>query len=131
MKNRIARLLNDLIPPPVPAREEPSLPPARGDEPEDYPLPRGINMLLPVELGINRDLLLTLLSASIQGIHRHKRAMGLPSGGRELAEIEAALQQQMAFRTWVRRHPSRYICIALYPVAEADLMDDLDEPGDE
>jgi hypothetical protein len=131
MKNRIAHLLDQITPPPGPAGDARVPTQQEQDEPPAYPLPRGVNMLLPVELGINRDLLITLLTASIQGIHRHKRAMGHPAGDREMAEVEAALQQQMAFRTWARRHPSGYICIALYPVAEADLMDDFDEPGGE
>ncbi len=40
-----------------------------------YDMPRGINMLMPVELCINRDLLVSLLSASIREIQRHKRAL--------------------------------------------------------
>lgn len=131
MKNRIAHLLDEIIPRPVPPGDAESPPPPEQEDSPAYPLPRGVNMLLPVELGINRDLLITLLTASIQGIHRHKRALGQPAGGREMAEVEAALQQQMAFRTWARRHPSGYICIALYPVAEADLMEDFDDPGED
>jgi hypothetical protein len=131
MKNRIAHLLDQITPPPAPSGSAEATMPPEPDQPAAYPLPRGVNMLLPVELGINRDLLITLLTASIQGIHRHKRAMNQPTGSREMAEVEAALQQQMAFRTWARRHPSGYICIALYPVAEADLMDDVDDPGEE
>jgi hypothetical protein len=95
-----------------------------------YPLPRGINMLMPVELCINRDLLITLLSASIQEMHRHKRACPSPISDLALAELEAALQQQLAFRAWAREHPANYIYIALYPTTEADTVEDLEDLGD-
>ena len=78
-----------------------------------YPLPRGINMLMPVELCINRDLLITLLSASIQEMTRHKQAHSSPMSDQAMPELEAALQQQLAFRAWAREHPASYICIAM------------------
>jgi hypothetical protein len=131
MKNRIRHLLADWnpeVPAAEPAPEDVARPlRSRGG----YPMPRGINMLMPVELCINRDLLVSLLSASIQEIHRHRR--DLPddvAADQDIAEMEAALQQQLAFRAWARSHPSSYICIALYPVAEAGSVEDLEEFGE-
>jgi hypothetical protein len=128
MKNRITHVLKDWNPELLDAAPAPQ--PA--DEPPrwGYPLPRGINMLMPVELCINRDLLITLLSASIQEMHRHKRSQPSPSSHQALAELEAALQQQLAFRAWARDHPANYICIALYPTTEADTVEDLEDLGD-
>ena len=57
MKNRIRHLLHDW---------EPECLPAPHRQPGEHSLPRGVNMLMPVELCINRDLLVTLLTASIQ-----------------------------------------------------------------
>jgi hypothetical protein len=129
MRNRIRHLLADWNPEiiaPVPeqpeSREDPE---ARATD--DYALPRGINMLMPVELCINRELLVSLLSASIREIQRHKRDMPEGMTTRELAEVEAALQQQLSFRSWVRRHPGCYVSIAMYPVIETlSELDDLD-----
>lgn len=128
MQNRIRHLLADWnpeIPGPMPGE------PTSSDEPKGaadshsagYIMPRGINMLMPVELGINRDLLVSLLSASIREIQRHKGALPEGHTSRELAEVEAALQQQLTFRTWARRHPGGYISIAMYPVSETDTVD--------
>ena len=128
MKNRISHLMKDWTPeflgtePPAPPHSEP----AKGG----YPLPKGINMLMPVELCINRDLLITLLSASIQEMHRHKRANPSPISDHALAELEAALQQQVTLRSWAREHPANYICIALYPTTEVDTVEDLEDLGD-
>ena len=126
MTNRIRHILKDWNPveleagPEKPAESEPSIP----------RLPRGINMLMPVELCINRDLLITLLSASIQEIYRHKRVDHSPLSVREREEMEAALQQQLSFRAWARDYPNGYISIALYPVAEVDAVEDLEDLGD-
>ncbi len=128
MKNRISHLMKDWTPeflgPDAP--EHPHDVPAK----TGYPLPRGINMLMPVELCINRDLLITLLSASIQEMHRHKRAHPSPSSEQALAELEAALQQQLTLRAWAREHPANYICIALYPTTEVDTVEDVEDLGD-
>jgi hypothetical protein len=128
MKNRISHLMKDWTPEPavtaerLQARTEPAK--------SGYPLPRGINMLMPVELCINRDLLITLLTASIQEMHRHQRIHPSPVSEAALAELEASLQQQLAFRSWAREHPSNYICIAMYPTTEADPVEDLEDLGD-
>lgn len=130
MTNRIRHLLKDWNPAELesgtehPAEKEPTTPR------EAHPLPRGINMLMPVELCINRDLLITLLSASIQEIYRHKRVDHSPLSVREHEEMEAALQQQLSFRAWARDYPNGYISIALYPVAEVDAVEDLEDLGD-
>jgi hypothetical protein len=128
MKNRITHLLQDWKPEILTAGSapEPRQQLARGG----YPLPRGINMLMPVELCINRDLLITLLSASIQEMTRHKRAEPSAIGPQAMAELEAALQQQVAFRAWAREHPASYICIAMYPTTEADTVEDLEDLSD-
>lgn len=100
-----------------------------------YPMPRGINMLMPVELCINRSLMISLLSASIAEMLRHKKAGAGGLSPREEAELDAALQQQLAFRSWIKDHPMSYISMALYPVTDADPadeldgLDDLDLPG--
>ena len=126
MHNRIRHILKDWKPaeldraPEKPVEADPGVP----------KLPRGINMLMPVELCINRDLLITLLSASIQEICRHKRVEHSPLSDREREEMEAALQQQLSFRTWARDYPNGYISIALYPVAEVDTVEDLEDLGD-
>ena len=130
MQNRIRHLLNDWRPalPEQPSQAAPQDPPAPSEHRDGvYPLPRGINMLMPVELCINRDLLLSLLSASIREIQRHKRA--LPEGytTRELAEVEASLQQQLTFRSWIRNHPGHFISVAMYPVAESDSIDHVED----
>lgn len=105
MKNRITHILKDWKPE-VPAAE--STPEPRGEVARGaYPLPRGINMLMPVELCINRDLLI-----------RHKQAHPSPMSDQAMAELEAALQQQLAFRAWAREHPASYICIAMYPTTK-------------
>lgn len=129
MKNRIRHLMTDWHPE-LPAPEEPKAP--RADRSTGgYPLPRGINMLMPVELCINRDLLITLLSASIQEMHRHKREGFEAVSEAARAELEAALQQQLAFRAWARAHPANYICIAMYPTTEADTtVEDLEDLGE-
>lgn len=128
MKNRISHLMKDWTPelPSAEARPEPPAEPAKSG----YPLPRGINMLMPVELCINRDLLITLLSASIQEMHRHKRMNPSPISDQAMAELEAALQQQLTFRSWAREHPATYICIAMYPTTEADTVEDMEDLGD-
>lgn len=128
MKNRITHLLQDWKPEILTAGTAPELGQrlARGG----YPLPRGINMLMPVELCINRDLLITLLSASIQEMARHKRAEPSAIGPQAMAELEAALQQQLAFRAWAREHPASYICIAMYPTTEVDAAEDLEDTGE-
>jgi hypothetical protein len=126
MENRIRHILKDWKPaeldgtPAKPAETESGVP----------RLPRGINMLMPVELCINRDLLITLLSASIQEIYRHKRVEQSPLSAREHEEMEAALQQQLAFRAWARDYPTGYISIAMYPVAEVDTVEDLEDLGE-
>ncbi len=100
-----------------------------------YPMPRGINMLMPVELCIHRSLMISLLSASITEMLRYKKAGAAGLLPREEAELDAALQQQLAFRSWIREHPMSYISMALYPVTDADPadgldgLDDLDLPG--
>jgi hypothetical protein len=133
MRNRIRHLLADWNPETIaPLPEKPEAPvdpaePSAGGE----ALPRGINMLMPVELCINRELLVSLLSASIREIQRHKRDMPEGMTTRELAEVEAALQQQLNFRGWVRRHPGCYISIAMYPVLETDTLEELDDLGGE
>jgi hypothetical protein len=125
MKNRIKHLLDGWAPAPdastIAGEERPKGVPA---------LPRGVNMLMPVELCINRDLLISLLSASIQEIHRHKQGLAASTPEREMAEVEAALQQQVAFRAWARQHPSTFISIAMYPVTEVGSVEDVDELGD-
>jgi hypothetical protein len=130
MTNRIRHLLKDWNP----AELEPgATKPAERESStsrEGHPLPRGINMLMPVELCINRDLLITLLSASIQEIYRHKRVEQSPLSDREREEMEAALQQQLSFRAWARDYPNGYISIALYPVAEVDAVEDLEDLGE-
>ena len=63
MRNRIAHLLKDWE----------NAPDALRRQRPEYPLPRGINMLMPVELSINRELLVNILAASIQEIHRHRQ----------------------------------------------------------
>jgi hypothetical protein len=125
MKNRITHVLKEWQPegPTAPG----TLEPRPGQAPGGHPLPRGINMLMPVELCINRDLLITLLSASIQEMARHQRAEPSAIGPRGMAILEAALQQQVAFRAWAREHPASYICIAMYPTTEADTADDLED----
>jgi hypothetical protein len=129
MKNRITHVLKDWNPEQLAAETAPK--PASVERVSGgYPLPRGINMLMPVELCINRDLLITLLSASIQEMHRHKRAQPSPLSDQAHAELEAALQQQLAFRAWAREHPANYICIALYPTTEADTVEDLEDLSD-
>lgn len=140
MQNRIRHLLANWNPE-VPG----SLPTEAGDqldtdesEPGDaaepqsggYTMPRGINMLMPVELCINRDLLISLLSASIREIQRHKQALPEGHTSRELAEVEAALQQQLTFRSWARHHPGSYISIAMYPVVETESVEDLEDFGE-
>lgn len=133
MQNRIRHLLNDWRPelpeqPAQPAPQEPATPP---DSREGvYALPRGINMLMPVELCINRDLLITLLSASIQEMHRHKKEGMEAVSEAARAELEAALQQQLAFRAWARSHPANYICIAMYPTTEVDTVEDIEDLGE-
>ena len=132
MKNRITHILRDWKPDILATESgvEPQSEATRGG----YPLPRGINMLMPVELCINRDLLVTLLSASIQEMTQHKRAHPSPMSDQAMAELEAALQQQLAFRAWAREHPANYICIAMYPTTEADPvvedLGDLEDLGD-
>ena len=130
MKNRIRHLLAhrnpETCPEPAPDGQAPPARPRAG-----YPMPGGINMLMPVELCINRDLLVSLLAASIQEIRRHRRGLGTDEPlDQALTEMEAALQQQLAFRAWAGAHPSRYICIALYPVAGAGTMENPEESGD-
>jgi hypothetical protein len=95
-----------------------------------YNMPRGINMLMPVELCINRDLLVSLLSASIREIQGHKRALPEGHTSHELAEVEAALQQQLTFRSWARHHPGTYISIGMFPVSETKSIEDLEDMGD-
>ncbi len=126
MKNRIRHLLDDWAP------EAPDAPMDAGDDQRRTTpaLPRGVNMLMPVELCINRELLISLLSASIQEIHRHKQGLQVTTPERELAEVEAALQQQVAFRSWARQHPSTFISIAMYPVTEVGTVEDLEDLGD-
>lgn len=130
MKNRIRHLMTDWHPE-LPAPQEPAPKAPKVDRPTGgYPLPRGINMLMPVELCINRDLLITLLSASIQEMHRHKREGFEAVSEAARAELEAALQQQLAFRAWARSHPANYICIAMYPTTEQDTVEDLEDFGE-
>lgn len=129
MANRIRHLLTDWNPELLPAAEpqaspEPDTAP---DHEGGYALPRGINMLMPVELCINRDLLMSLVSASIREIQRHKRALPEGHTTRELAEVEAALQQQLTFRAWIRNHPGHFISVAMYPVSEIDSIDQVED----
>ncbi|HXW96580.1 MAG TPA: hypothetical protein VEI47_03265 [Gemmatimonadales bacterium] len=126
MKNRITQLLKDWNPK-LPAPHPDSAPEAQRT---GYPLPRGINMLMPVELCINRDLLISLLSSSIQELHHHQHAQRETISDRAMTELQAALQQQLAFRAWAREHPASYICIALYPTTDADIVEDLEDLGD-
>lgn len=129
MQNRIRHLLDDWQPE-LPTSAEGVNPESASpsDTPDGmYAMPRGINMLMPVELCINRDLLMSLLSASIREIQRHKRDLPAGYSTRELAEVEAALQQQLTFRAWIRSHPSRYISVAMYPVTETESIDSLED----
>jgi len=127
MNNRIRQLLRDWDPA---ATSAPEPAPSAAGSAGPRSLPQGINMLMPVQLCINRDLLISLLSASIQEIYRHKQAMAESHSDRELAEVEAALQQQLALRAWARSHPGNYISIAMYPVAEAGKVEDLEDLED-
>ncbi len=127
MNNRIRHLLDDWSPD---GPRQKTTPAAQPDRPAGYPLPRGINMLMPVELCINRDLLITLLSASIQEMHRHKKEGMEAVSEAARAELEAALQQQLAFRAWARSHPANYICIAMYPTTEVDTVEDIEDLGE-
>ena len=141
MQNRIRHLLTDWNPEVLRSLPAEEGEPAESGESEESgdaldpqaggaTMPRGINMLMPVELSINRDLLVSLLSASIREIQRHKRALPEGHTSRELAEVEAALQQQLTFRTWARGHPGNYISIAMYPVTETDTVEDLEDLGE-
>lgn len=124
MKNRIKHMLDAW-----PSTSDAGL--GGEDRPKGVPaLPRGVNMLMPVELCINRELLVSLLSASIQEIHRHKQGLTPTTPDREMAEVEAALQQQVAFRSWARQHPNTFISIAMYPVTEVGSVEDVDDMGD-
>jgi hypothetical protein len=139
MNNRIRRLLPDWNPE-EPVERLPEAPPATaqaedvaGEPPVEvrlpqgpYPMPHGINMLMPVELCINRSLLITLLSASIAEMMRHRKGGKGGLTAREEAELDAALQQQVAFRTWIKDHPMSYITMALYPVTDQDASEELD-----
>ncbi len=122
MRNRITHLLKDWD-------ELQKIPQAPAKAPRGYALPRGINMLTPVELCINRELLITILTASIDEIHRHRALHPAPES-QEMAEIDAALQQQLVFREWAKGHPSAYICIGMYPVMEYDTVNDPEEDLD-
>ena len=130
MQNRLRHLLADWSP------ELPSAGPDEAEEQETaaqavgHGMPRGINMLMPVELCIHRELLISLLSASIREIHRHKQALPEGYSSRELAEVDAALQQQLAFRSWARSHPGSYISIAMYPTTETGTVEDLEDLGE-
>lgn len=127
MKNRIQHVLRDWnpeVPPAIAGPRPANRPPSR------YPLPRGVNMLMPVELGISRELLITLLSASILEMHRHRAATSSSLPDHIRTELEAGLQQQLAFRAWVRQHPSSYISIATYPTGEVGPVEDAEEPED-
>lgn len=112
----------------LPAQGDPSVRENRPRQP--YPMPPCVNMLMPVELCINRSLLVSLLSASIVEMGRQKRLEPGELSGRALAELEAAIRQQLAFRLWLREHPSSFVCVAMYPVSELDSLEDLDEMGD-
>lgn len=127
MKNRIRHLLNDL---PESSAAAPR-PASRAQRKGPYPLPRGINMLMPVELCINRELLITLLSASILEMQRHQRDGYDAVSEHARSELEAALRQQLAWRAWSLEHPADYISIAMYPTSEADrLVEDLEDLGE-
>lgn len=127
MKNRIRHLMVDR---PEPSAAAPR-PASRAQRKGPYPLPRGINMLMPVELCINRELLITLLSASILEMQRHQRDGYDRVSEHARSELEAALRQQLAFRAWSLEHPADYISIALYPTNEADRMvEDIEDPGE-
>jgi hypothetical protein len=126
MQNRIRHLLNNWHPE-LPASEPEAQPQPETSPEGGYAMPRGINMLMPVELCINRDLLMSLLSASIREIQRHKRALPEGYSTRELAEVEAALQQQLTFRAWIRNHPGHFISVAMYPVTETGSIDQVED----
>src|SRR5262249_26623739 len=140
MQNRIRDLLADWnpeVPRSLPAEakdlaktENPDADDTVEPQSGGHNMPRGINMLMPVELCINRDLLVSLLSASIREIQRHKRALPEGHTSHELAEVEAALQQQLTFRSWARHHPASYINIAMYPVTETESVEDLEDFGE-
>jgi hypothetical protein len=127
MKNRLAHLLREWKP------EVLQPDPAAHGRPESVrggtALPPGVNMLMPVELCINRELLISLLTASIEEMARHNQQPSALSR-HAMAELEAALQQQLAFRSWAREHPASYICIAMYPTTEVDTVEDLEDLGD-
>ncbi len=116
MENRIRHLLHDGPDPSVPTPRRASR--ARRNGP--YPLPRGIGMLMPVELCINRELLITLLGASILEMRRHQRDGYDGVSEHARSQLEAALHQQLAFRAWSLDHPADYISIAIYPTTDAD-----------
>lgn len=127
MKNRIRHLLNDM---PESSSAAPR-PASRAQRKGPYPLPRGINMLMPVELCINRELLITLLSASVLELQRHQRDGYGAVSGHARSELESALRQQLAFRAWSLEHPADYISIALYPTNEADrAVEDIGDLGE-
>jgi len=132
MKNRISHLLRDWRPEPRTHESPASGAPSPGEQAPRHPHrpPRSVNMLMPVELCVNRNLLVSLLSASITEMSRHREADPSALSLRTLAEMEAALQQQLAFRAWLKEHPSGYICIALYPVSPGDPLQDPDDLGD-
>lgn len=78
-------------------------------------LPRGVSLTTPVELCINRELLVTLLSASIEAMHRHQRERPHLMTTHARQGLETVLGQHLAFRTWARARPARYISIAALP----------------
>jgi hypothetical protein len=131
VKNRIAHLLDQWRPETSPAAPAEPERPGRDEAPRGpYEMPRAVNMLMPVELCLHRNLLVSLLSASITEMNRHKRSEPPTLSVGDMAELEAALQQQLAFRAWLRAHPSSFVSMALYPVSEANPLEEPDELGD-
>ncbi len=131
MKNRITQLLNEWRPEvAAPDRTDGAALPGERPPRGAYRMPSAVNMLMPVELCVNRNLLVSLLSASIIEMNRQQRSEPVPISERDQAELEATLQQHLAFRTWLKDHPSAFICIAMYPVCATSPLDDFDDLAD-
>jgi hypothetical protein len=90
LKNRIRHLLADW-PPDLPP--EPPRPTGAAQQSGALPDAARHHHADAVERCINRDLLVTLVSASLREIHRHQRATPSPSSEAAAAHLEAMLRQ--------------------------------------
>lgn len=90
------------------------LPPENPSEKESFPV--RTSMFEPLELYVERRLLVTLVKRSLAALQRH--ADLLPQTPEQARELALGQQQRNEFLEWLGRQPNDMVYVALYPTSQ-------------